>query len=1143
MATSIKLINLGFYSTLFLAFSFIVSSDIYGQTSAIGQCTGISAEDNFKIFVDRDTASPIYRVYIDGIEVDTMLAISDFTSEDIPFVDGTKSYTITLKNITNLNDSLQFIVHEVLCTDIDDNGTMDFNTADCDYTKTLNTGGAIVSTVAPFNSDHVYLYILTDSSGAFSTPVTNYSGHFEDLSDGEYRVSAYHFLDTTDANGFVTALGTSGDIDDFSSMSNPVCYNFCGGQNYTVECACIVSIDQNPTDYTTCANDSAGFYVVTSLTENVANSDLVYQWEKSTDDGSSFAPMAVELDSVLSINPVIASDSGYQYRVIVTLEVSSVVICRDTSSAGILNVDPLPELATDLDLTVCSDEATGITLAVGPGSVAASSYNIVSIDSIGVTPSAGSPSTGVTSSASEIADDAWTNTSGAPVTVTYQVAPQSGDGCVGDTIDIDVVVDPAPVYTGPITETVCSDDIIGIIIPATDDFSNAMDSFVVSSVKGDNLTGTPTVGTTIDTNFIKDDVFNNVSGLVDTVTYTITPFSGDCSGEDFTIYAIVNPEPVFATDIAETVCSDDVIGIVIPATDDFSNAMDSFVVSALVGTNLTGTPTQGGTTDPNFISIDSFNNVSGLVDTVTYTITPYSGDCSGEDFTIYAIVNPEPVFASDITETVCSDVSIGENIPFIDDNSLTIDSVDIVVVIGDSLSGTSVVGAGMTGITSTTFIAMDEYTNTTSVIDSVVYTITPYSGACEGSSYDIVIEVTPEPVGSDPELIVCSDEAFTIDLSSLITNGAMVDSFTWIATANDTVTGESITLQETGMISQTLTNIFGYATTVEYTVTPQSTSGSSGCIGDPFTVTVTVRPEPVAEDEVVTVCSEEPIDVVLTDNITQGLTVKGFIYTVDNGGGTARTDTSAGNLTDTYTNTTGSDITVVYTVTPITNDDCVGDDFTVTVTVEPEPVLATDLDATVCSDSDIGVTLAVDALSVSADSFNIVSITPQGGLTADGGNASTGKYGVTSAISGDSYGNEGSSSLTVTYAIAPISASGCIGDTVDVVVTIDPEAVVDAGMDETICSNGEVDLSSKGSISGAATTGGWSAPSGDGTFANSTYNDPLAAYTPGPNDIAAGTVTLVLTSAEPEDSCPAEDDSVIITINDVECSEFPWNGN
>ena len=102
---------------------------------------------------------------------------------------------------------------------------------------------------------------------------------------------------------------------------------------------------------------------------------------------------------------------------------------------------------------------------------------------------------------------------------------------------------------------------------------------------------------------------------------------------------------------------------------------------------------------------------------------------------------------------------------------------------------------------------------------------------------------------------------------------------------------------------------------------------------------------------------------------------------------------------------------------------------------------------------------------------------------------------------------------------------------------------MDAGSDETICSNGEVDLSNKGSISGGASSGTWSAPGGDGTFDSDVFGNASASYTPGTNDIAAGTVTLVLTSAEPEDSCPAESDSVVITINDVECSTFPWNGN
>ncbi len=1032
-----------------LSLIFFTSSDLTGQT-ATGACTGISGENNFKIVITGMTGT-VNNVYIDSIiQPDSLISAGTFTSNDIAFVDGTASYDVRLISITGAtSDTMDYVVHEVLCTDINDDGIYDFNAAGCDYTLPIGSGGAIVSTVAPYNSDNVYLYVLTDSSGAYtSAPTTNYTGYFTGLDDGEYRVSAYHFLSEADAVGFVTSLGTSGDIDSFSSMSEPVCYNFCGGANYTVDCQCIVSIDQHPVNDTICEAGDAFFYVSTSITPPIPNGGVLeYQWQESTDNGTTFADLSGATDSTLTLSNVALADDGNAYRVLVTLDVGGTNICQDTSSAGILTIDSLPILSNTLDAIVCSDDVSGIILSVSAGSVSAASYNIVMIDSAGLVPSAGGPSTGSTTDVNEIADDAWTNTTGSDVVVTYSIAPTSGAGCIGDTVDVMLTIMSAPSYAGPSVTTVCSDDIAGINIPATDD--NGM-------------------------------------------------------------------------------------------------TMDSFIVAASVGGNLTGTATTGNTTDVTFIASDTYNNISGAIDSVVYTITPFSSGCVGVDFEVIVRVKPEPIFAAAVNETVCSDEPIGIDIPFVDDAGLNLDSVSITAVVGTSLSGVASTGDGITNIG---YIANDTFTNTTTLVDSVIYTVTPYSMGCVGSTFDIVAVIVPEPVGSDPDTIICSDEAISITLLDLITNGVSVDSFTWIATDNPDVTGESLTLQSSNTLSETLTNISGSDQIVEYTVTPLSTTGSGGCNGDPFTVSITVRSEPTADNETASVCSDEALDIVLTDNINNSVAIQGFIYTVGTSdgsvpAGSARTDTTTSNITDSYTNTTGSDVTITYTVTPISVAGCPGDDFTVVVTVHPEPVLDSTLNTTVCSQSPIGVTLGVEVGSVAADSFRIVSINVASGLTADGGNVSTGTYGSSGAISGDIYTNVTSDSLDVTYVILPISAEGCEGDQVSVVVTIEPEPVVDAGTDDVICSNGTVDLTATGinpSITGGASAGIWST-SGDGSFDNTTFGTGVS-YTPGTNDIAAGTVTLTLTSTDAIGTCSDDSDSVLITINDVTCSQFPWNGN
>jgi gliding motility-associated-like protein len=82
---------------------------------------------------------------------------------------------------------------------------------------------------------------------------------------------------------------------------------------------------------------------------------------------------------------------------------------------------------------------------------------------------------------------------------------------------------------------------------------------------------------------------------------------------------------------------------------------------------------------------------------------------------------------------------------------------------------------------------------------------------------------------------------------------------------------------------------------------------------------------------------------------------------------------------------------------------------------------------------------------------------------------------------------------------------------------INPSPTVNAGPDFTICSVNSASLANSytlgGIITGSSNTGTWTA-SGDGTFSpSSSILNPV--YTPGPNDINTGSVSLVFTSLYP----------------------------
>jgi hypothetical protein len=100
----------------------------------------------------------------------------------------------------------------------------------------------------------------------------------------------------------------------------------------------------------------------------------------------------------------------------------------------------------------------------------------------------------------------------------------------------------------------------------------------------------------------------------------------------------------------------------------------------------------------------------------------------------------------------------------------------------------------------------------------------------------------------------------------------------------------------------------------------------------------------------------------------------------DNGSVTGEsTSAKTGNtINDKLINTTGSDQTVVYTVTPTGGNGCVGATFTVTVTVKPEPTFdngGTEICSNVTLEYSLGGTYGLPAgTNVAGPSFSWVAV-------------------------------------------------------------------------------------------------------------------------------------------------------------------------
>ena len=120
---------------------------------------------------------------------------------------------------------------------------------------------------------------------------------------------------------------------------------------------------------------------------------------------------------------------------------------------------------------------------------------------------------------------------------------------------------------------------------------------------------------------------------------------------------------------------------------------------------------------------------------------------------------------------------------------------------------------------------------------------------------------------------------------------------------------------------------------------------------------------------------------------------------------------------------------------------------------------------------------------------------------------------------------------TVTLTITTDDPVGpCFAASDFITITINQAAIATAGLDSTICEGATYTM--LGTMGGSATSITWTT-SGTGTYDNP--NLIGAIYTPSAADIAGGTVTLTITSNDPDGAgpCAAASDFMVLTINSV----------
>ena len=839
----------------------------------------------------------------------------------------------------------------------------------------------------------------------------------------------------------------------------------------------VVTVDPTPvvvpSAYTQKICNEGSTSIVLTSPSTFASGVITFNYTVTATGGvTGFSTPVTGLPKDFVISDVLLNPTNDPQTVTYTIvPVSPVGCAAGPSKIVVITVEPTPQVVpSTLSQTICNDGVTNIVLSspsTFTNGVITFNYTVIATGGVTgfTTPVAGLPNNSVIA-------DALHNPSDAPQTVTYRIVPISPECSATDPIKIVVVtVDPTPqVIPSSMTKAICNDGTPDITLGSQSTFTSGVITFNYTVTATGGVTGFATPLTGLPKDYVISDILHNPTDAPQTVTYSIIPINptGCANGPAKVVVVTVDPTPqVVPATLAQTICNDQPLNITLGSPSTFSSGVITFNYTVTATGGVTGftTPLEGLPKD--HIISDILHNPTDAPQTVTYTIEPVSpaGCPSGPPKVIVITVNPSPqVVPSLLTQTICNDDAL----------SITLASPSTfttgVITFNYTVSATG----GVTGYTTPVtglpkdHVITDILHNPTDAPQTVTYSIVPISpnGCSPGPSKTIIITVNPTPqvIPSSLTQIICNDARTNIILASPSTfsNGVITFNYTAIGTGGVTGFAPSLTgLPKDHVIADLLHNPTDAPQTVTYTVIPISPTGCSA--GPPKVITVTVNPTPqvVPGTLAQTICNDGTTNIILASPSTFTSGFITFNYTVTATGGVTGFTTPVTGLpkdhiiADMLHNPSNAPQTVTYTVIPVSPTGCpTGPAKIIVVTVNPTPqVFPSTLTQTICNDGTTNVVLASPSTfttgvitfnyTVSATGGVTGFLTPRTGLPKD-------------HIIADVLHNPTNAPQTVTYAIVPVSPTGCAaGPTKIVVITVNPTPqVVPSTLAQTLCNDG-----------------------------------------------------------------------------------------
>jgi gliding motility-associated-like protein len=773
-------------------------------------------------------------------------------------------------------------------------------------------------------------------------------------------------------------------------------------------------------------------------TNGVVPANTKYRWEipqlTAGLSGGSSGSNSSDINGIFSHTSVAAETATYTV-------IPSTTECGDAKPFTlVVTINPVADI-TPLSTTVCA----GVTFQVSPvnptdGRVpAGTKYTWL-------TPSGTGFSGGAAQGTQQnFISGNLTNTINTLSTATYVVTPVSGN-CVGLSFTLQVNLKPKAIIS-PLSSTICSG--LSFSVTPTDPGSGIIPdptTFTWSTPTGISLSGLVSQSSPVSNIF---GTLTNSSNIVRTATYLVTPLSGDCTGNVFSVTVFVNPL-VAVTSFSRVTCSGanfsfsalNVTNGIVPAGTQYT-----WLSPTLSGAILGGS---GGGPASSITGNLSHTNSSVL--TATYVVTPSTSACGpGADFTLTVFINPIPIFTTQPTIVACG------GSPF----SITpTDGVDV-VPFNTRYTWLAPSGSGFTGGVSKT--ASTDISglliNSTAFATTATYFVTPTApGNCAGAPFTVTVSLVANAYISALSTTTCSGVGFNFTpASGIIPTGT---TYQWSSPSGSFISGGASGVGEA--ISGTLNNASNITRTATYVVTPLAGT----CTGNSFTLTVHVLPIAILNPLTATICSGTSFTVSPT-NGSNGVVPFGTLYKWSEptgtgiSGGVSQT-TPVNSITGSLTNTTSNTVTATYVVTP-SSGSCLGSDVSLVVTVLPKPSIGI-ITTSICTGFSFTVSPSNGTDGIVPMSTTYTWTIPSGTGFSGGAAQASGVNNIT----GQLY-NTSAASVTATYRVTP-TAANCVGDTFTVFVAVKPLPVISA-MSTTICSGATYQFSPQNLTNGTVPDG------------------------------------------------------------------------